>query len=285
MRGIAISRVGIGILLSLLCLGCSPTKEASPQARPQRDQMRFFERPAALAAVRASGEPVPVLVLIKQDAWLDVLGSDSPMFALYEDGTVIWRKGDGFRTTRLNQSAMERLLAELNPDALRPLYGRYDALQVTDQPEEDLLLYRGERPTFISVYGSLDSSAVRGSTPTAIVSAYDKLKQFNPPQSTDWLPDSIEVMVWPYAYAPEPSIKWPKDLPDLNDPHTLKRGDSFSIYIRSSKLQEVRAFLAHRSEKAAIEIDGKKWMVGIRFPFPTERLWMAPNPEIKAAAN
>lgn len=274
----------------LACFACSSAKQAPAKhdpaqqqtttLQPRRDQVRFYERPATLDAVRTSGEPIPAVVLIQRDAWADVLGSDSPLFALYEDGTVIWRKANGFRATRLSPSGVQRLIGSLNPDALRALYGRYQGEQGTDQPEEDLLLYRGDKPTFISVYGSLDNQYVRTSVPALIATAYDWLKAFNPPSSAAWLPERIEVMLWPYEYAPDASVEWPKDLPDLRDARTVKRGDSFSIFVPSSKLQEVRALLARRKEKGAIKINGRKWAAGIRFPFPTERLWMAPNPEI-----
>jgi hypothetical protein len=267
------------------CLSCSPPKQTIPKqatAQPQRAQVSFFERPATLAAVRESGEAVPALVLMETDPWAAVLGSDSPTFVLYEDGTAIWRTASGFRTTRLRPSEVEQLYAKLRPATMQPYYGGYSADDATDQPEEDFLIYRGESPTFISVYGRLEAADVRAKVPAEIVRAYDVLKGFNPSQSTEWMPDKIEVMVWPYEYAPEPSIEWPTDLPDLKDPGTVRRGDSFSIFIPSSKLHEVRTLLGRRNEKGAIEIDGKKWAASVRFPFPSERLWMAPNPELKA---
>ena len=274
-------RMGVPVLLVFTFLACSPAKQTPPQAKPQRDEVRFFERPATLAAIRKSGEAVPALVLMETDPWAAVIGSDSPTVALYEDGTIIWRTGTAFRTTHLNRAELERLYTKLNPDALRPFYGRYDVAPMTDQPDEDLVVYRGDKPTFISVYGSLKSPEVRAKIPSEIVAAYDTLKDLNLPSSAEWLPPKFEIMVWPYEYAPDASIDWPKDLPDLKDGSTVKRGDSFSIYVPSSQLQEVRAFLAHRTEKGAIQIDGKKWAAAIRFPFPAERLWMAPNTEIK----
>src|SRR5947207_391514 len=37
----------------------------------------------------------PVLVLVETDPWAMVLGSDSPRFALYENGLAIYRTQDG----------------------------------------------------------------------------------------------------------------------------------------------------------------------------------------------
>ncbi len=179
---------------------------------------------------------------------------------------------------------MARLFADLNLDYLGQLHGHYDAAPMTDQPEATILDYRRDKATIVSVYGSLSSPKVRRKTPNTIVSVYDKLKGFDRP-GIDWLPDKVEVMVWPYEYAPEASIVWPEDLPDLTDASTVQRGDSFSIYVPSSKLRQVRDFLARRKEKGAIEIGGRKWAAAIRFPFPAEHLWMAPNTEAEESGS
>ena len=156
------------------------------------------------------------------------------------------------------------------------------AEDATDQPSQDLLIYQGKEPVFISVYGSLKDSAVRSKLPNEVVAAYDTLKGFHHPRSRSWLPENVEVMLWPYEYAPDPSIKWPKEWPGLNDPRTIRRGDdSFSVYLPSTSLAQLRAFLKRRSDKGAVEIDGRKWSASIRFPFPQEQLWMAPHPELE----
>lgn len=278
-------KLAVTALVALHLIACSPVKQGKADTatvQPQPNQVSFFERPATLAAVRASGDAVPVVVLLGTDAWAAVIGSDSPIFALYDDGTAIWRRGDGFRTTRLKASELAQLYAELNLDGLGPLYGRYEAAPMTDQPEANILDYRRDKPTIVSVYGSLRSPKVRERIPKAIATVYDKLESFNH-SGANWLPDKFEVMVWPYEYAPEASIVWPEDLPHLTDASTVKRGDSYSIYVPSSKLRQVRDLLARRSEKGAIEIGGKKWAVAIRFPFPAERLWMAPNAEVEGS--
>jgi len=275
------------ILLLLLLGGCNPVQPSGAESgavSADPAQVRFYERPLTLAAARKANEPVPILVLLESDPWASVIGSDSPAFALYEDGTIIRRTATGFGTTRLTRTELERFLAGLDLAAIAPLYGRYRAADASDQPEHSLLVYRGEEPVFVSVYGSLEQDDVRSSIPNAIVAVYDKLSAFEHSPSRDWLPETIEVMIWPKKYAPGPSIRWPEGWPALNDPHTVARGDdSFSIFLPSTRLAELRAFLERRSAKGAIEIDGRKWAAGIRFPFPQENLWMAPNPEVEAS--
>ena len=279
-RGGRVRRSWFVALAALLTSCNSPEAPGQAEVRVQRDQVQFFERPRAVAAARKSNTPMPELVLLESDPWQEVIGSDSPSFAIYEDGTVIRRRGNGFVSTRLPPAMREKLLKSVSVEALRPFHGHYQAATSTDQPTEQLLFYGSAEPVFISVYGWLKDPEVRSIVPSQVVAAFDRIKAFNPPVEHQWLPAEIEVMVWPYEYAPEASIEWPRDLPDLNDPDTVRRGDSFSIFVSASKLDEVRAILARRKEKGAIEINGKKWAASIRFPFPHEQLWMAPNQEL-----
>ena len=50
---------------------------------------------------------------------------------------------------------------------------------------------------------------------------------------------------------------------------------SYSLYLPASELEPLRKFLASRREKQAILIDGKKWAVSCRLPFPRESEWMS----------
>jgi hypothetical protein len=271
-------------LLLLLLLGaCAPAQPSGAESRTvsaDPDQVQFFERPLTLAAMRKANEPVPIVVLLENDPWAMVIGSDSPSFALYEDGTIIQRTATGFGTTRLTGAELESFIKGLNLDAIAPLYGGYEAEDATDQPTQDLLIYRGEKPVFVSVYGSLKRPEVRSKIPNAIVAVYDRLSEFEYSPSRDWLPEDIEVMIWPFENARGPSVPWPEQWPGLDDPNTVRRGDSFSIFMPSTRLAELRAFLELRDSQA-IELDGRKWAASIRFPFPQEDLWMAPNPEVK----
>ncbi len=239
-------------------------------------QTAFFDRPVALAHARASPIPHPLIVMLISDPWLMVVGSDSPAFALYSDGTAIFRTKSGMRSTKLDVNQRDELVRSLeNPD-LSVLAGFYEADPVSDQPTNQMLIYGRKTPFYISVYGSLDDKSVRTKLPKKITEAFDRLRHFQAPNAQTWLPDKVEVMVWPYEYAPERSIVWPQRWPHLNDPNTRKRGDSFSIFIPSAELPALKEFLASRTEKAAVEIDGKKFAASIRFPFPHETLWMPP---------
>lgn len=272
----------LALALVACCSGCSrPENAESETLRPEVHAADFYEGAVTLAAARKSGEPLPLVVLLVRDPWAQVIGSDSPKFALYEDGTVIQRAGAGFTLARLSKAETKRLLDKLNPRALERHYGSFRADDATDQPEQSLRVYQGEKPIFISVYGSLERPEVRSRLPKDLTAAYDMLGAFSHPQSQPWLPDKIEVMVWPFESAASPPLAWPAGWPDLSDPTTVRRADDlFSIYMPSSRFAELRALLLARGkENRPISLDGRKWAASIRFPFPQEGLWMAPSEE------
>jgi hypothetical protein len=112
------------------------------------------------------------------------------------------------------------------------------------------------------------------SLPTEIRAVLTRIDQERSIKGKVWFPAAIEVMFWPYEYAPDASIAWPKDWPAPAAKDTRKRGDSFSVFLPCAHLSELRSFLATRKVKGAVLIDGKKMAVGTRFPFPGEEAWM-----------
>lgn len=270
----------------MLC-GCAVEDDRSAEARkitPVLDDVRFFERPKLLSKLRKGTEPLPEIVFIESDPWKSVIGSDSPKFALYENGHVIYRDGEEFRTAQLGAAELQRIRKQLTPAHKPALKGGYRIAQATDQPDNVLLLYKGD-PVFLNVYGSLDDEDVASSLPDSIREAFETLRSFHHAKSKRWLPQWVEVMVWPYEHAVDPSIKWDRDWPGLSDQRTIRRGDSYSLFLPATELEPLRQFLAKRNPKGAVEIDGRKWSASIRFPFPQEQLWMAPNPEAENLSN
>ena len=231
----------------------------------------------ALAAARNSSSPSPLIVALSSDPWLMVIGSDSPTFALYSDGTAIFRTRSGYHSTKLDRNQLDSFVQTFDRPDLAKLSGRYVAADATDQPDNSLLVYAGKAPFYITVYGSLEDELIRSKLPPPVMNAFDRLRSFSASNARPWLPNKVEVMVWPYEYAPDQSIVWPKQWPDLKDPTTRKRGDSYSIFIPSSELPALKTLLASQKEKGAVKIDGKKWSASIRLPFPQEALWMAPR--------
>src|SRR5262245_5641909 len=88
----------------------------------------------------------PRLRLNARNPWLMVVGSDSPTFALYSNGLVIFRKeGDSvpFRSVQLDRSTYQGLVSQLRITPLLGLTARYETTRWTDQPENELYTWEG----------------------------------------------------------------------------------------------------------------------------------------------
>ena len=258
-------------IVILLCI-MSSSLHASP--------LDFFE-----------GLEPPIVVLIQTNPWAMVIGADTPLIAVYEDGTVLFLKRVGEREIyhRKNLSATElsafreRLKPATDLKNLKRFYSLHP--QGTDQPETQFYFRDGSRELTTRIYGL---RAATKNTPTFPVSPGKQEPDAVPDElielhrflcavdysdSKEWTPRYVEVMAWPYEYAPDTSIVWPKDWPGLNSGRSFKRGDSYSIFLDGSLLPDLQKFLQTRKEKGAIEIGGKKWAVSYRYTFPGEPMW------------
>ena len=78
-----------------------------------------------------------MVLLFLQDRWLMVIGSDSPSFALYGDGTVIFEKKTD---QNVNQYYSAKLSSVEHSELLKLVSGlatannHYGICEVTDQP-------------------------------------------------------------------------------------------------------------------------------------------------------
>ena len=143
----------------------------------------------------------------------------------------------------------------------------------------------GERELVTRVYGlkapgtKLGDSYVRSggrkqdNVPGELRELHNYLCSIEYHDSKEWSSKYVEVMIWPYEYAPDTSIVWPKDWPALDSDRSRKRGDSYSIFLDGTVLPELQRFLQTRKEKGAVEIGGKKWAVSFRPVFPSEPIW------------
>lgn len=224
----------------------------------------------------------PLFVLLDQNPWLMAIGSDSPTFALYGDGTVIFQKGEEYQSVVLKPNELRRLLSDLDLPALPAFAKHYPLFPGTDAHTTCIFVFEEQRASVISVYGGLRAQAARMQMPGPVVSAYDRASNFDHPGAHPWLPAKVEVMIWPYHYAPQPSIVWPAKWPGLNDATTVRRHpDEYSLFVPSSDYAELTAFLATENEKGAVEVDGRKWAASVRIPFPEEQRWMRMAPAVE----
>jgi hypothetical protein len=159
------------------------------------------------------------------------------------------------------------------------------APNVTDQPSTVLFVSLGGHKAVTEVYGlmiqgtRLPAFTVMGGgrsadeLPENLKTLYAYLAGLRFEGSSPWMPQFVEVMLWPYEYAPQKSIRWPSDWPNFDSPTSLQRGDEYSIFLPCDKLGELRAFLKTRDPKGAVQVAGKKWAIAYRFVFPGESAW------------
>ena len=236
--------------------------------------------------------PKPMAVFIQTDPWAMVIGADTPRVAVYEDGTVVFAKKtrDGVRYYHKQLSKVEQsdLTKRLGPVlALKGLRHFYNLRpNVTDQPEAMFYVRDGARELATCVYGLMMTDTTLPAytefptdrkpddVPKELLDLHKFLCSVDYSDSKEWLPKYVEVMSWPYEYAPDASIIWPKGWPGIGSERSMKRGDSYSIFLDGGLLPELRKFLKTCKEKGAVEIGGKKWAAAFRPVFPSEPVWM-----------
>lgn len=244
-----------------------------------------------LASGAIASEPRPVVVWIQTDPWAMVLGADTPRVAVYDDGEAVFLATDGgeavYRHVRLDAPALAAVRAHVAPLlAVGGLRARYDlAPNVTDQPETLLYVADGRREAVTRVYGLMAAGTQLPAftrfpggpapdvLPREVAALHAWLARFGAPASQAWTPRTIEVMLWDYSHAPEASIAWPKDWPGLTSERARRRGASWSVFLDGSELARLKAFLATRNPRGAVELEGRKLSAAYRFVFPAERVW------------
>lgn len=217
----------------------------------------------------------PVIVLIETDPWLMVVGSDVPTFALYENGQIIYRKNieNKFKyfEVKLSKDKTQQLIKTFGiSDSLMKLPDFIEAAAATDQPTNVLLL-NFDTLKEINVYGGLryEKSAARVKTPTSFLMVYDKLIKYDDNNAIEWLPEKIEVMLTSYSYSPEKPLLWPSGWPGLKDSTTVKRSnDLYSVYLDKKYFADFIKLAKDLKQKQAVEVNGEKFSVSYRLPFP-----------------
>lgn len=217
----------------------------------------------------------PIIALIESDPWLMVIGSDVPTFALYENGQIIYKKivdkeTKYFEVTN-NKETTQKLIKSFGiTDNLMKQEDFIEASTATDQPT-NILLLNFDPVRQLSVYGQLRNlkNQARKETPKDFLDIYDKIIKFEDNKAIEWLPNTFEVMATKYSYAPEKSLKWNSKWNDIKSESTVKRNeDLYSIYLDKKYYKEFIELLKNMKEKQAVEINGEKYSLTYRLPFP-----------------
>ena len=217
----------------------------------------------------------PIVVLVETNPWLMVIGSDVPTFALYENGQIIYKKVVNkkwkyFEVSNDRETTQKIIKSFGITDSLMNQTDYIEASNWTDQPT-NILLLNFDNLRQISVYGSLaeKKSEARKNTPKDFVTVYDNIKKFENKKAQDWLPDNIEIMLTDYNHSPEEPKEWPENWSNLESESTVKRSESlYSLYLPKESFEDFKKLISGLKEKQAVEINGKKFSVSYRLPFP-----------------
>jgi hypothetical protein len=219
----------------------------------------------------------PRIVLMERNPWLAVIGSDSPTFALYANGLVIFRGNAGsgeYLAALLGEREYQDLLANLMPQSVLRLRDSYTASERTDQATNELHVWADGKRKSVSVYGAIRRSPdVRKKTPAAFLAAFDTITGFTAP-ARPWLPEEIEVLLWPFDHSRKAPVPWPGNWPSFSQARA--RGDSglHQLMLPAGQCERLRELLGALHGNRAVLLDGRKWTVSYRLPFPREDAWM-----------
>lgn len=220
----------------------------------------------------------PIVTLIETDPWLMVIGSDVPTFALYENGQIIYKKivdkrWKYFEVINDRETTQKIIKSFGITDSLMKQRDYIEASSWTDQPT-NIMILNFDTVRQISVYGRLrdEKNEARQKTPKDFLTVYDNIIKFDTDSAKEWLPDTFEVMATRYSYSPEKPLKWNSEWNDTKSPTTVKRGDDlYSIYLDKKYFGEFIKLLKSMKEKQAVEINGEKYSLTYRLPFPNLR--------------
>jgi hypothetical protein len=215
-------------------------------------------------------------------------GFDRPLLLALKDGRVLFPSKSErgypleYSLVSLEPAQLDSVLVSwgVGP-ALWALDSVYDfAPNVTDQHSFYLLLTEHGRSKVIQLRSTLVvGDTMRAAAPSAFQLFYRATRAFAPPNVERWSPDSVEVAIWPYEYAPDdPPVAWPSDWPGLDHARWSREPDEVVGELRYLRLPfadapRLDSIIQGRRERQAIGISGKKWALGYRWLFPAERTW------------
>ena len=217
----------------------------------------------------------PLVLLTEYNPWAMVIGSDSPTFALYTDGTVIYRNGEGrsgrYVTARLASTEMEELRKSAHLDDVDGFRSCYAIENYTDAPTNVLVVKTAAGYKTIEVYGVIRhmENISPDRMPTSLQETFRVLLAFTDPNAHIWNPPYLEVMMWPFSYA-KSSLPWPANFPGTHDKSTRQSTHGLELFLPFSEFNQYKAFVSKLKPTTAVLLDGKKWAISQRLPFPHE---------------
>jgi len=217
----------------------------------------------------------PLVLLTEYNPWAMVIGSDSPTFALYANGTVIYwggeRRSGKYLTVALAPSEVAELLKSARLDETKDFGSCYSIADYTDAPTNVLVVKTETGYKTIEVYGAIrhTENIPPARMPSDLQESFRVLLAFSHANAQEWKPPYIEVMMWPFSYA-KSSVSWPAEFPSIAGENTRRSAQRIELFLPYSELDHYKTFVSKLKPTTAVLLDGKKWAISERIPFPHE---------------
>lgn len=224
---------------------------------------------------------LPILVLYEANHWTFYPHSESPVFALYDDGTIIFstKKESGFNLSYayevLDSSSFLKLIDDLNySEVLSKEEYNNTLVKYTSQPQNYFYYFEGNTRYTYYYYGSLrKDKKSRKKASRKVIELFDKLAYYQSDSAKEWRPELYELMV--QTRDGDEGVVWNDGLPDFNSSTTVMRDSSFySLYLLPDEFKIYEKLNEKKSKDASFVINGKECFIIVRYPFPKESYWM-----------
>lgn len=215
-------------------------------------------------------EDAPIVLWTGSDPWLHVIGADSPSFALYESGRVIYRDpesqdGPRWLTVVLDHGQVAEFIDALDVDGFLELDGYIELAGATDQPTDRFIIQTEGCIAAVSAYGLNGYGAEPA--PEALERVHAAISGFRHADAVEWQPSTYEVTLSLSDRSAQ--FDWADEWPGLDHPAAwARRDDAFSLYFSPDHHAALLKILEDGPRYA--ELDERVWQVNFRIPFPHE---------------
>jgi len=217
-------------------------------------------------------------VAIENEPWsLGDVVSASPVFALYDDGTVIylskthWNAPE-YATVHLDARGLSDLLRRIGD--LGGLKGFYAVSEMVHEPVNEIFFWDHGNRKRVVVHGDIrNNEQQRAAAPAAFRTAWTVLREYSHPAAKPWLPARLEVWVHAYrATSQAKPVSWPRSWPCLGAPDPSS-SDTYSIDLDARHLSRLQALRGGSDINNTFRFGQTTTTLHYRYRFPGEERW------------